>query len=185
MARSTPVNSGYTIVNGAGTGINAERIDVWVEYKCGAENVVDNYTPFTAYFYAALNPSYTSTTQNVSGLNSTFNVDGKAGTSVTNGSYDFTSSSKVNLLGSYTGNITHGADGSKSVSITGSFTTLSSYISGGNISVTVELPKINRGLVSIDTGSKIVKAIPYIDTGSSMDRASAYVDNGSTIKLSV
>ncbi len=185
MARTTPVNSGYTIINGQGTGANGNRIDVWVEYKVGAGNVVSNSTPFTAYFYTALNPSYTSTTENTAGLNSTFRVDGKTGTGVTNGAYNFTSSSKVNFLGSYSGNIPHGADGSKSVSIVGSFTTLSSYISGGNISATTALPKIDRGLVSIDTGSKIVKAIPYVDTGSGWKQAAAYVDNGSAFKLSV
>ena len=29
MARQTPVNPGFTIVSGAGTGSNGDRIDVW------------------------------------------------------------------------------------------------------------------------------------------------------------
>ena len=185
MARTTPINSGYSIINGTGTGSAGNRIDVWVEYNVGAGDIVTNSTPFTAYFYAALNPSYTSSTENATGLNSTFQVDGKAGTGVTNGAYNFTSSSKVNFLGSYSGNIPHNADGSKTVIIVGSFTTLSSYISGGNISATVALSQINRGLVSIDTGSKFVKAIPYIDTGSGWKQAAAYIDTGSEFKLSV
>ena len=35
MARTTPVHSGYTIINGVGSGTNGGRIDVWVEYKLG------------------------------------------------------------------------------------------------------------------------------------------------------
>ena len=185
MARTTPVNSGYTIINGSGTGSIGYRIDVWVEYKVGAGDVINNSTPFTAYFYAALNQNFASTVSNATGLNSIFQVNGQGGTGVTSGAYDFTSPSKVNFLGSYSGIISHNADGSKSVSIVGDFITTSSDISGGNISATRTLPQINRGLVSIDTGSKIVKAIPYIDTGSGWKQAAAYVDNGSAFKFSV
>lgn len=144
MARTTPVHAGYTILNGAGTGANGNRIDVWVEYKLGTQSVTGNYTPISAYFYAALNPSYTSSTSYASGLNSSFTVDGKAGTAVSNGAYDFSSAAKVNLLGSFSGNIAHGADGTKSVRFLGSFTTVSSYISGGSIDKTVSLPAIAR-----------------------------------------
>lgn len=144
MARTTPVNSGYTIINGSGTGSNGNRIDVWLEYKLGTQNVTGNYTPITVYFYAALNPSYTSTTSATSGLNSTLTVDGKSGSGVSNGSYDFTSSSVVNLLGGYSGNISHNTDGAKSVVISGSFTTKSTYISGGSVSATITLPTIAR-----------------------------------------
>ena len=185
MARTTPVNSGYTIINGQGTGANGNRIDVWVEYRVWAQDAVNNCTLMSAYFYAALNPAYSSTTSNYQGLNSSFSVNGVPGAGVTNGAYDFTSPEKVNLLGSFSSNIAHNADGTKSISISGSFTTSSEWISGGNVTATVVLPAISRGLVSIDTGSKIVKAIPYVDTGSGWKQASAYVDNGSAFKLSV
>lgn len=144
MARTTPVHSGYTIINGAGTGPNGGRIDVWAEYKLGTQSQSGNYTPITAYFYAALNPSYSSTTSYASGLNSQFKVNGAAGTGVSDGAYDFTSSTKVNLLGSFSGNIPHDADGTKTVTVTGSFTTVSSYITGGTLSATVTLPSIAR-----------------------------------------
>ena len=158
MARTTPVHSGYTILNGTGSGSNGGRIDVWVEYKLGSQSVSGNYTPVTAYFYAALNPSYTSTTSYASGLNATFTVDGKAGTTVSNGAYDFSSSAKVNLLGSYTGNITHGADGTKNLRFAGSFTTLSTYISGGSIDKTVTLPAIARAAQVAAQGSTLGQA---------------------------
>lgn len=144
MARLAPVHSGYTIINGSGTGTNGGRIDVWVEYSLGSASVTGNYTPVTAYFYAALNPSYTSSTSNVTGLNSSFSVGAAAGEGVADGAYDFTSSSVVNLLGSFSGNIPHNSDGTKKISVTGSFTTLSSYISGGSVSGSVTLPTIDR-----------------------------------------
>lgn len=144
MARTSPVHAGYTILSGSGSGSNGHRIDVWVEYLVGDADVANNRTWLTAYFYAALNPNYSSSTSYYNGLNSTFTVDGAAATGVSNGSYDFTSSAKVNLLGSFDGYIGHDDDGTKSVQFEGSFTTVSSYISGGRISETVSLPDIAR-----------------------------------------
>lgn len=157
MARQTPVHSGYTIVNGSGSGTNGNRIDVWVEYKIGSYDVANNTTPFTAYFYAALNPSYSSTTSNTTGLNSVFEVNGAAGTTVKNGSYDFRTSSKVNLLGSYNGNIAHDSDGTKTIKISGSFTTLSNWISGGSVDeFEVNLPTIPRASTIASAGNVIL-----------------------------
>ena len=144
MARTTPVHGGYTIIAGVGTGSNGGRIDVWAEYKLGAQSVAGNYTPIEVYFYAALNPSYSSSTSYYQGLNASLKVDGVAGDGVSNGAYDFTSSNKVNWLGSYSGNIAHNADGTKTISISGSFTTASSYISGGSVSASLTLPTIPR-----------------------------------------
>lgn len=144
MARTTPVNAGYTIANGAGTGTNGSRIDVWVEYKAGTPNAENNTTPFTAYFYTALRTGQSSSTQMTYGLNSKFTVDGVSGSVVSSGAYDFTSPDNIHTLGSYSGNIAHNSDGTKTIQIVGSFTTLSEYISGGSISVTVVLPVIPR-----------------------------------------
>lgn len=144
MSRTSPVHAGYTIINGSGTGSNGGRIDVWVEYLVGDQDVAGNRSRLTAYFYTALNPSYTSSTSYYTGLNSDFTVDGAAANAVTGGAYDFTSSAKVNLLGSFDGWIAHSADGTKTVPLTGSFTTVSSYISGGSVSGSVTLPTIPR-----------------------------------------
>lgn len=145
MARTTPAHSGYKIQNGVGTGENGKRIDVWVEYSIGAYNIEKNTTPFTAYFYAALNPSYSSETSYSSGLNSAFSVDGGVVSTIKDGPYDFRSTSKLNLLGSYSGDVAHNNDGTRQIKISGSFTTNSSYITGGNVEeFTITLPTIPR-----------------------------------------
>ena len=163
MARTTPVNAGYTIINGAGTGSNGNRIDVWMEYLLGQQSVAGNYTPITVYFYAALRPGYSSTTKMDKGLNSALKVNGQAGTGVTDGGYDFSSTTAINLLGSYTGNIAHESDGSKSLSLAASFTTKSAYISGGAVSDTITLPTIPRastiGATDADIGKTSLIAI--------------------------
>lgn len=163
MARQTPVNAGFTIVNGSGTGANGDRIDVWAEYLLGQQNIPENYTPITVYFYAALNPAYHSTTAYDRGLDSALKVDGNGGTGVSNGAYSFETAERINALGSFSGHIAHEDDGRKTVTIQGSFTTQSSYISGGFVSAEVALPDIPRastlGATDADIGKTSVIAV--------------------------
>lgn len=144
MARATPVNAGYQILNGYGTGDNGDRINVWAEYSLGAQSVSGNYTPITVYFYAALKPGEYSSTKYAGGLNSSCSVGGIAGSGVSAGDYDFTSSAINNYLGYYSGNIYHEADGTKTAQVYCQFTTKSSYITGGVVSVNLTLPTIAR-----------------------------------------
>ena len=169
MARTTPVNTGFTIINGSGTGINGNRIDVWAEYKLGTQSLSGNYTPITVYFYAALRSGYQSSTALDRGLDSALKVDGKAGSGVSNGAYSFEAVSNINALGSFRGNIAHNSDGTKTVSIQGSFTTASSYISGGSVSASVVLPVIPRastlGATDAEIGKTSVIAVSVKSTG--------------------
>lgn len=169
MARKTPIHPGYTIVNGSGTGINGSRIDVWVEYSVGAQDIAGNYTPFTAYFYAVLNPDYTSSTANARGLNASFSVDGIAGAGTSDGAYDFSSPGNVHELGHFYAHIAHGSDGTKTLSFSGSFTTKSDYISGGSVTGTVTLPVIHR-TSQIQAGDGVI-------TGTSQVRIQRYGSN--------
>ena len=49
MARNTPVNQGFTIVNGTTTGKNAAFVDVWLEYKVTDQSAVDNTSGLELY----------------------------------------------------------------------------------------------------------------------------------------
>ncbi|MHB1316178.1 MAG: DUF859 family phage minor structural protein [Christensenellales bacterium] len=145
MARSTPVHGGYTIINGSGTGPNGYRIDVWVEYLVASQSIENNISHIIAYFYACLNPSYASSTYGGNGCYSSFSVDGVWGSNLkSNGNFDFRDSDVLNLMGTYEGDVTHNADGAKNLSFNGSFTTPSSYITGGNVSGSPALPTIPR-----------------------------------------
>lgn len=163
MARQTPVNAGFTIVNGSGTGTNGNRIDVWMEYQLGQQRMLENVTPITVYFYAALAEGKQSSTALDYGMDSALKVDGELGTGVTNKGYYFTDSSYVNFLGSFSGDIYHDADGTKLLSLEGSFTTRSAYISGGAVSARVELPQIAKastlGATDGDIGKTSVIAV--------------------------
>lgn len=155
MARQTPVNAGFTIVNGAGTGANGGRIDVWMEYLLGEPNILENCTPVTVYFYAALAAGQHSGTALNYGMDSALKVDGMLGTGVSNGGYYFTDPDYINELGSFSANIYHQEDGTKQLTLEGSFSTRSSYISGGIVSAKVEIPPIARASTLTATDGKI------------------------------
>lgn len=77
--------------------------------------------------------------------------------------------------------VTHDADGDKNLSASFSFyTAYTDTLSGSGA---MALTHINRGLVYIDNGSKLVAAQVYIDNGSEWKLAIPYIDNGTTWKL--
>lgn len=84
-------------------------------------------------------------------------------------------------VASGTTTIEHDTNGDKSLSVSFSFYT--SYTGTLSGSGTMALTHINRGLVYIDNGSKLVAAQVYIDNGSEWKLAIPYIDNGTTWKL--
>lgn len=145
MARSTPINGGYSIINGTGSGSNGNRIDVWLEYIVAEQDIANNRSRIIVQLYAALNPAYSSNTYGGNSCYSSLSVNGASGWNLkSNSAYDFRSSSAINHLGSYEGWVTHNSDGTLTISINGSFSTSSSWISGGSVSGNVTLPTIPR-----------------------------------------
>ena len=142
MARNIPVHSGYTIVNGQGLGEIGSWLDVWVEYKVDSASLLGKHALIDAYFYAALHRGYQSAFKGSSGLTATFSVDGMAGTAVSDGAYDFMLAERVNLLGSFSGQLPYSADTPKEITFTGNFIVPSQQITGGEVMQTVTLPQV-------------------------------------------
>lgn len=141
MARTTPVNTGYTIINGTATGSNGYRVDVWLEYKVLSQSILNNTSELHLLLYAAA--TYSSTTKwETPGNYGYVGYDG-GNQQYLSTAYDF-SGYQVNKFGDYTYTIAHNSNGQKSIIAQGAFTTLSSYISGGSASGTVVLPTIAR-----------------------------------------
>ena len=143
MARTTPVHSGYTIINGTTTGSNGSKCDTWIEYKVTSQSVVNNTSTLVAYLYTCANYSNStsySSTSNYGYL--TYDNGTKQYTSISG--YDFTHQTPV-LFASYTFTIAHNTDGTKQITLQGAWSTShSSFISGGNVSGQVTLPQIAR-----------------------------------------
>ena len=142
MARTTPVNSGYTIINGTTQGTNGSKVDTWIEYKVLAQSVQNNTSQVRVVLYSQSTVS-SSTRWDVP---ENFGYVGynNANKQYLSTTYDF-SNNKINKFGDYTFTISHNADGTKTISLQGAWSTShSTYISGGNVSASVTLPAIPR-----------------------------------------
>lgn len=142
MARSTPVNSGYTIINGTSTGSNKAYVDCWLEWSILDQDVSANSSQVHVLLYAACRRS-SSTSWDVAEEYGYVGYDGgnKQYRSTT---YDF-SDKAVNCFGDYTFTIIHESDGTKAVTLEGAWATShSTYISGGSVSGVVNLTPIAR-----------------------------------------
>lgn len=171
-----PQHSGYSVIKGSGTGPNGDRIDVWIEWKVTEQDVDNNRSYVRAYFYAALKSGQSSTTWGDSGCSSSFSVGGVSGTGLkSDGSYDFRSPSTVNSLGTFAGWINHSSDGTKSVTFSGSFTTSSSWITGGSASGSRTLPTIERGLIRVRVSGTWRTGVPYVRVAGTWRRGQAFV----------
>lgn len=144
MARTTPVNTGYNIINGSVTGTNGSKVDTWVEWKVTSTSVVNNTSNVRIILYAqatqSLSTSYSST-ENYGWVgydNGNKNWMSKSG-------YDF-SNKQLITFGDHTFTITHNSDGTKTLTIQGGWSTNghSSYIKDGSVSGQVTLPQIAR-----------------------------------------
>ena len=142
MARTTPVNSGYTIINGTTTGSNGAYVDTWIEYKVLAQSVQNNTSTVRVVLYSQSTVSSSTrwdVAENFGYVG--YNNGNRQYLSTT---YDF-SNNRVNKFGDYTFTIGHDSNGSKTITMQGAWNTShSSYISGGSVSALVTLPVIPR-----------------------------------------
>ena len=182
MAVSKPINSGYNVVMGSGTGSNGNRIEVWCEWKESNISIPNNTSSVTVKLYASA-VSSSSTWSGSGGGKSYITINGTEYTISTSMNYDFRDVGHVNSFGSKTVNgIQHNANGSKSIVLGGRFTTSSSYITGGSVSKTVALQTIPQYATITQTLSS--KTETSITMKWSTDQTVDYVwysrDNGST-----
>lgn len=184
MAVTKPINTGYNVIIGNGTGSNASKIEVWLEWKETSISNENNTSSVTVKLYAALKSGEASDTRLSSGGKSWITINNTEYAVLTNCSYDFRTPGQVNSFGTKTINgITHDADGSKSIVMGARFTTKSSYISGGTVSNrSVALTKIPR----VSTIASITSPIPLdgSTTGSiTLNRASSAYTHTITFSL--
>ena len=138
--RTVPVNEGYTIITGTGEGTNKAYLDVWLEYGV-TQDIQANTSSIHLLLYAQCTKSSTTSypyTEKFGGVG----IDGGALVMLET-SYDF-SDYKVNKFGEHTFVVAHNTDGTKAVTLHGEFETNSTYLAGGHVEATVQLPQIPR-----------------------------------------
>ena len=146
MAQTTPINTGYTIINGTTSGSNGSKVNTWIEYKVTAQSTVNNTSTLDVYLYSQATTSL-STIWERSGNYGYVQVDSgtKQYTTLSNG-YNF-QNKHLNTFAHHTFTINHNSDGTKTITLKGAWdkgSSTSSYITGGTVSGSVTLPQIAR-----------------------------------------
>lgn len=153
MARTTPVNTGYNIINGTTTGSNGSKVDTWLEWKVTSQSIANNTSNVRIVLYSAATTS--SSTKWEAHENFGYVGYNNGNKQYLNTTYDF-SNYNVNKFGDYTYTISHNTDGTKTLTLQGSWSTShSSYISGGSASGSVTLPQIARASTITSLSSKL------------------------------
>lgn len=142
MARTIPVNDGYSIINGTTTGSNGANVDTWLEYKVLSQSAQNNTSTVRVILYSQSRIS--SSTKWTAAEKFGYVGYDNSNRQYLSTTYDF-SDYKVNKFGDYTFTIVHGSGGAKTVTLQGAWSTShSTYISGGSVSGSVTLPAIPR-----------------------------------------
>jgi len=142
MARTTPVNAGYQIINGESKGINAEYVDCWLEWKLLEQDIQANTSRIHVLLYAQATIEVSTAWTVAEKFGYVGYDDGSRQYHST--AYDFTGK-KINCFGDYIFTVHHGSNGTKTVKLQGMWaTTHSQYIAGGSAAGAVALPQIPR-----------------------------------------
>lgn len=137
-----PQNDGLDYKFGTSKGTNAGKVDTWIEYWIGPQYQDSHglHRAFSVWFYGAVKNGYKLGTSGLTGMYTTLTVDGDSGVTVSNGPYKFYEPTDVNEYGSHTTYTVDCPDlsgGTIDVSVKGSATVPSEWVSGGEIDTTI------------------------------------------------
>ena len=183
MARTTPVNSGYTIINGSTTGTNGSKVNTWLEYKVLSQSIANNQSTVRVILYSQATISSSTHATGTPRQYGYVQVD--SGTKYyLSTTFDYSNYQLIKFA-DHTFTITHNVNGTKSVTLSGAFDIsayVGKYITGGSASATVTLPTIPQyATVTQTVQSKTETSITMTWTSDSViDYVKYSIDDGST-----
>lgn len=199
MTITKPVNSGYSVILGSTTGSNGSKVDTWLEYKVLSQSIELNQSTVRVILYSQATFD-SSTAHTVTRQFGYVKIDSNQQDYTMTGGYDF-DNYKLNKFADYTFTVSHNANGTKTVAMSGAWSDSgwSSFINGGSASASVTLPTIPQyASCTISNTSKTeTSAVIKWTTDQTVDHVwystnggTSYTDGGSvnattgTIKLS-
>lgn len=167
-------------------GSGGDHYTLHIDVTQNSQNVANNTSNVTVTMWAQSDsPSY-GAYNNGGGCSYSLSVDGAVRASSSSASMDFRNRSRVNMA-TWTGNISHASNGTKTLNVSGSFSfSGSSYLSGGSCSGSMTLTTIAReSSVSISSkdiklGTKATITITRADSGFTHTLIYAYTDSKGT-----
>lgn len=160
------------IIYGTSTGISASAYSIWLECITNSQSIAGNTSNVTVNFKCqridSSDGGYSFFAPNVNFAGLVVNGTTIYATNHDTGNVDLTNH-RLETFDTWTGDIAHNADGTKSLALSASwYNTQSSYLSGGSVSGSVSLATIPRAS-SVSLGNFVIgdTAIPITITRAS------------------
>lgn len=131
-------------IYGSCSGSSGSKYDIWLNVKQNSQSIEDNQSNVTVKLLLKRNDSYSSSAYNLTESSNTvvLKVGGKE---KVNKNLTIDTRNNVTVtLATWTGDVTHGDDGSLSLSVSGSFTMGGTGLSGGSVSGSFNCTDIPR-----------------------------------------
>ena len=183
MARTTPVNSGYTIIQGVTRGTNVSEVDTWIEYKVTSQSIANNTSTIRVILYSQARRTASTKQEGTARQYGYVQIDDGTKYYLTT-TFNFENHA-VCKFADHTFTVTHNTNGTKTITISGDFDIsayVGKYLTGGSASGTVVLPTIPQyATVSQSVQSKTETSITITWTSDNIiDSVWRSIDNGST-----
>lgn len=138
------------------TGSSGKKYDVWLNVKENSQDIADNKSNVTIRLRLKRNDSYTTSAYNLNESENTAKIVVGGSTKVSKNLTIDTRDNVTVTLATWTGDVTHNADGSLSLSVSGSFTMGGTSLDGGSVSGKFECTEIPRASTMTLSKSKLV-----------------------------
>jgi hypothetical protein len=167
------------------TGSSGDKYNLTLTYTENSTNQANNTSNITVSMGVKRNDGYADSAYNLASDACSYSIQ-VGGVTKASGSKAFDSrDSAVVSLGTWTGDVTHNADGTLTITIGGSFTLSGvSNLTGGSVSQSWTLTDIVRNIIQIWNGSAWVTKLVYVWNGSAWVAGLVYRWNGSSWVLS-
>lgn len=158
---------------GSCTGSSSSKYNVWVSFSQNSQSIENNQSNVTIKFYVKRNDGYSDSAYNLNEDENSVKIKVE-GTVVVSKNIEIDTRNSVSvLLASWTGNLTHGADGKLSVPITAVFSMNNKGLSSGSVSATVTCTAIPRkstlslSSATVNPGSSVTATVSSASSGFS------------------
>ena len=129
---------------GSCSGTSATKYDLWINIAQNSQSVDDNQSNVTVKFYVKRNDGYSASAYNLNEEENSVKLTVNGNVLVSENIEIDTRNNVSFLLASWTGNLTHNADGKLSVPVKAEFTMGNSSLSSGSVSATLTCTTIQR-----------------------------------------
>lgn len=157
-------------IYGSCTGTSASKYNVWLKVTQNSQNVTDNTSNVTVSLYLKRNDGYASSAYNLTESSNSAKLVVGGSTKVSKNLTIDTRNNITVTLASWTGNVSHNADGALSLLVNGSFSMSGTALSGGSVSGVYECTDIPRASVMTLSGTSINPGDSFTATISSASK---------------